>query len=72
MRRPCVKAVGPFLIWYAATFATLFILLGVFVVVQGAPPTVIPQVFKQAFLDLAPKWPFWLTLVLPYVVFLWF
>ncbi len=59
------------LIWYAATFATLFILVGVLVLVQGAPPTVIPRVFKQAFLELAPKWPFWLAMGFPYVVFLW-
>ena len=38
---------------------------------QGAPPAVIPTVFKQAFFDLAPKWPFWFALLLPYVVFLW-
>ncbi len=57
-RQVGVKAVRPFLIWYATAFATLFILVGVLVVVQGAPPTVIPRVFKQAFLELAPKWPF--------------
>ncbi len=71
-RRPSTKAARPFLIWYAATFTTLFMLLGVAVVIQGAPATVIPQVFAQAFLDLAPKWPFWVALLLPYLVFLWF
>ena len=70
-RRIRVKAARPLLTWYAATFAAVFLLVGVLVVVQGAPLTVIPRIFRQVFLDLAPKWPFWVTLVLPYGVFLW-
>ncbi len=69
--RPIAGAYKRFLIWYAGAFVGLFGLLGVLVVARGAPVTIVPRVLKQAFVEVAGHWLFWLVLLIPYVVLLW-